>query len=264
MQERRYMDDLNFDESFEVFGLEPKRLIKRNVPIYQTKEGENAIVIIPPLYEEWIAEKKHINKKFGIAIYYHRGVTPDNGMFVCLRLMKGERCPFCEKWMQLKDRQEKKIYAPKVRGAIWVVDVSSKEAQAEGVRLWLFGWAVRTFVDIQLCLRDPETKQVHNILRDPRVIFFVGRQEGEGSFRNIVVSSPRLGTNPVDPNKFEMWKEQVRYFSEIIDFPTQDELEPFFRMLEQKEEEQQGLDVSESESDRVYVDDISNDDDIPL
>jgi len=231
MTERKHVEDLIFNDSFEKFGFERRRLFTdKNLKFYQLKERDNRIVIIPPIYEPELVNNEAVWKSFGIALYRHDGMTPNKDSFPCVNLMRGERCPFCEKYIALKNTKEKAVYKPRVRGLIWVVDVSSKETEAEGVKLWVFGWATETFLSFRKAVTDPETNETHNIFKDPRVFYFDAVEKGQGTFRSLQVVAPRLGSRTVDLTKFEEWKRQVKPFSEIINWPTEDELEPFFRL----------------------------------
>ena len=241
-----------FGDHWNQFGLIPRKLVVNVKHFWSPKEGENAIIILPPTDE--FKNRKLVWKDFGIVIYHHPNMIPEGGSFPCLKLMKGESCPFCETWAKLSDRREKNIYQPKMSGAIWVVDVSSRETQMEGAKLWLFGWTKDTFLAIKDALIDPETGKAHPILEDPRILYFRGEEEGHGRFKNIKIVTPRLGSRPIDKEVFEKFKAQVRSFDEIINWPTQEELAPFYEKMNTNEM------YEESEMENVTDDSLFSED----
>ena len=230
MYERKFVKDLTFDDSFEKFGFERRRLFKdKSLKFYQPKESNNQIVILPPVYEPELVNNKLCWKSFGIVLYRHIGVTPDNDEFPCVKLMLKQKCPFCERYSVLPDPEEKRIYKPQMRGCLWVVDVSSREAEAEGAKLWVFSWAKETFLSFKKAMTDRKTQTIHNIFKEPRIFYFDMIERGEGKFRSMQVFAPELGDKIIEEAKYRRWLEGVKPFMEIINFPTEDELEVFFQ-----------------------------------
>jgi len=231
MTERRYVGDLIFDDFFERFGFERRKLFSdRSLKFYQPKESDNRIVILPPVYEPELRKNKYVWKSFGIVIYRHTGMTPENDEFPCMKIMRGQKCPFCEQFQTLSDSTEKRVYKPQMRGCLWVVDVSSKETEAEGTKLWVFSWAKETFLSFKKAMTDRKTQTVHNIFKEPRIFYFDMIERGEGKFKSMQVFAPELGDRIVDETKYRRWLERVKPFMEIINWPTEDEFESFFNV----------------------------------
>ena len=85
---------------------------------FRPKPGDNLIRILPPTWEG-----EHEN--FGMDIWVHGWVGPDNGSYLCLSKMKGKPCPICDAAKECKDAGEaddaKKLEA-KRRVLTWILD----------------------------------------------------------------------------------------------------------------------------------------------
>ena len=214
------LGDLNFDQR-RVFILKPDV----NISLWSPKAGDNAIMILPFIKEVDVF-KEDVFKKFGIEIWYHRSIPPYGNSYVCPLKMLNKKvavCPYCEKYFELEDWEEKKVYKLSLRGAVWVLDVSTEEEKAKGVQLWLFGNAKETFSAIWESFIDPETKKVHNIFKEPRVIYFKGEESGEGQFKHIKIVTPRLGSKVYPRSVIEQYFDQIKPFSEILAFAEKED-----------------------------------------
>ena len=59
--------------------------IIEEISLYKPAEGDNTIRIIPPTWED--------PENYGLDIYVHYNVGPDNAAYLCLDKMLGKPCP---------------------------------------------------------------------------------------------------------------------------------------------------------------------------
>lgn len=103
--------------------------------LFKPKEGENCVRILPWLSGNDPRAKEYQEKwgnHWGIDIYVHYNVGPDNGSYLCLQKMKGETCPVCE---ARRDADEKEAQALRIveRVLCWIVDRKNEKL---GPTLW--------------------------------------------------------------------------------------------------------------------------------
>ena len=106
-------------------------------PWFKPKEGENCIRILP-----WIAQDdpKLKDQEFadkwgdhwGIDIFIHRNVGPDNGSYLCPNKMSGEPCPICEARNEA-DEDQAQALKPSNRILAWLIDRNDEKT---GPKLW--------------------------------------------------------------------------------------------------------------------------------
>ncbi len=103
------------------------------IELFKSQEGDNFIAIVPP---------PDADAYFGYEIFPHFGVGPDDGKFLCPRMMKKGKCPLCEEYRRLKGDSDadqetmKTLNAFPPRYLFWVVDMTSAESEAKGVQLY--------------------------------------------------------------------------------------------------------------------------------
>ena len=103
--------------------------ILSDFPTFKVKEGENAVRILPPTWED--TDKWGDSWELGIWVHYNVGA--DGGSFICLDKMKGEPCPVCEARREATDDEERYQLAPGWRALCWVVDRDNEKA---GPQVW--------------------------------------------------------------------------------------------------------------------------------
>jgi hypothetical protein len=99
---------------------------------YKAGEGDNFLAIIPP---------PNPDKYFGLKIFVHYNIGPNNDAYLCKKMMKGEKCPLCERREQLKavEAEESLVKALSCfppRYLFWVVNMKTPETEGEGVQLY--------------------------------------------------------------------------------------------------------------------------------
>lgn len=133
-------------------------ILVTDTPRLKLKEGETEIRILPPTWED--------TEKWGngweVAAWYHSGVGPDNGSFLCLDKMAGEPCPVCEVRRDSTDEDERDQLRPQWRGLCWVIDRNNEKA---GPQVWdmpatLFrdinARSIQKKTNAVICIDDPE------------------------------------------------------------------------------------------------------------
>lgn len=119
--------------------------------VYVPKKGENAVRILPPT---WEGDPEPAGG-FGMWIWVHFNVGPDNAAVLCLYKMKGERCPICDAQMAADKRgadKEAGQLKAKERCLMWLVDRKDERA---GVMYYAPGWTWAR--DLAKVLRDRTT-----------------------------------------------------------------------------------------------------------
>jgi hypothetical protein len=122
--------------------------------LYKMRKGENWVRILP---NTWDPEQAH----YGMTVYYHGGVGPDNATVLCLYKMKNKKCPLCEAAGKLKasgDDEEGKSLGARKR--VWMLIVDMKEPD-KGVQV--FDCPPRLDTDITANSQDRRTKEVYPI-----------------------------------------------------------------------------------------------------
>jgi len=103
---------------------------------FKPKEGENCIRILPWISGENPDVEKYTEKwgnHWGIDLLIHYNVGPDNGSYLCLDKMKGERCPICQARHEATDEDEADKLKPSTRILCWVIDRNDEKS---GPKLW--------------------------------------------------------------------------------------------------------------------------------
>lgn len=197
---------------------------------HKVQDGDNFLQIIPPVDE---------NKYFGLRLFIHYGIGPNNSAFLCLAKHKNKPCPICEERERLQkagadDEELRQLNAYPARYAFLVVDTSSKDSIKEGIKFWV---APNTVNEAILSLsEDARTKRVIDIT-DPKNghdLFF--KVKGKDKLRKY--ESFKLE---------EMTQLPDKLFDSINDMP---DLEEFliYHSYEEMEEELQGTKRKDEES----------------
>lgn len=129
--------------------------IKEDFPVIvvkSTKDGEN-LRVMPATWDN--------PKHWGLDVYIHFGVGPDNASYLCLDKMLGKRCPVCEERKKAEkggDAEYIKSLAPTKRVLMYVIDRANEDA---GPKIWTAPWTV----DKDICKQtvDKQTGDVYFI-----------------------------------------------------------------------------------------------------
>ena len=103
--------------------------VHEDVRFFQPKGGnEYEIRIMPPTWED--------AEHFGIDIWMHYGIGPDETSYLCPQKMKGEPCPMCAERVNAKSSGDDDMVdalTPRQRVAFYVIDRRDERA---GPKLW--------------------------------------------------------------------------------------------------------------------------------
>lgn len=124
--------------------------IRDNVKMFKPKNGDNVIRILPPTWDN--------PEHFGLDLWVHYNVGPDNQAYLCAHKMKGEQCPICDeraKALENNDSEYADQLKPTKRVAVWMID---RNDEKEGPILWTMPWTIDR--DICKLVVDKRTGEV--------------------------------------------------------------------------------------------------------
>jgi len=122
-----------------------------DIPFFKPKEGENAVRIMPPTWED----QEKWGDNWEIQVHLHRNVGPDDATYLCLDKMLGKPCPPCEARRHAADEDEADALRIQWRALCWVIDRNDEKA---GPQVW--GLPVTLFREINLRSIDRKTNQL--------------------------------------------------------------------------------------------------------
>jgi hypothetical protein len=115
---------------------------------------ENWIRICPPTWEN--------PQHYGLDIWVHYGVGPENATPLCLYKMGAGKCPICEAYDRATaaGREDAKELRPTRRVLVWIID-RKEEKKENRIKLWAMPQSVD--VDISKICRDRITGELYQI-----------------------------------------------------------------------------------------------------
>lgn len=102
--------------------------LKGDFSLFKPKEGPNRFRILPPMWED--------PEHWGLDIFVHYSIGPDNGAYLCLDRMKKGDCPICEERLEAEkqgDEEYSSELRPVRRVLVWLIKRGEEEA---GPVLW--------------------------------------------------------------------------------------------------------------------------------
>lgn len=125
------------------------------VKVFKVNDGNNFIRFAPPTWKN--------PEHFGLDIYVHYGIGPDNQTYLCLHKMKGEPCPICEEAKRAADDNDDeyaKKLKPNKRVLVYLID---RDNEKEGLQAWSMPWTVdRDICKVSVDRRTGETLELDN------------------------------------------------------------------------------------------------------
>ena len=120
---------------------------------YSAKKGSNWIRILPPTWEN--------PAHYGLDLWVHFSVGPENGTVICLRKMKNQACPICEEFdkAEAQGKENAKDFKPIRRVLVWLIN--REDEKEKRPLLWAMGWTVDR--DITKICRDRQTGELFQI-----------------------------------------------------------------------------------------------------
>ena len=151
--EYRQRDSSLAKKRSEQGGKDFDKMFSEDVTVFSVNDGPNEIRFLPPTWDE--------PEHYGLDIYVHYRVGPDQQTYLCLHKMKGEACPICEERAQaLKDGDEDyaKELEPKKRVLTYIID---RDDEKKGIQAWAMPWTLDR--DIIKVTTDKRTNEVLSI-----------------------------------------------------------------------------------------------------
>lgn len=133
------------------------RILKDVVKAWTPNDKDNTIRPLPPTWDG--------AKHYGLDVFVHYGVGPDNETYLCPKEMLGKPCPICEERAEVmrnsRDEDDEKYAAdlkPKARVLMYLVD---RDHPREGAQAWTMPWGL----DKDFCAlsRDKRTGEVFEV-----------------------------------------------------------------------------------------------------
>lgn len=185
--------------------------VRDDIGMFTPAEKVNRLRYLP-----WTGEERPHH--YGMDIYVHYGIGPDNGAYLCLYKMYGEACPICEAKKRAEeegDEDTAKSLKPTYRVLAYIIN---RAAEAEGPKLWAMPYTV----DANICAVcvDEDTKDIAHIDNpDEGYDAFVTR---EGSGRNTKYSGEKIARNASPLHANEQTADTWLNF--VIENPIEDVL----------------------------------------
>lgn len=218
---------------------------------FKIENGTSNIRILPPSPD---IDQDKWGDQWGIEIWTHDFIGPDNSNFLCLRKMKGEVCPVCEEFERAdaeaeddKEHEEARKFRPKKRILTYIIDRDDEKA---GPLIWSMPWTVEK--DIQA--RSSHKKTGEGILIDDPDEGFDLSFERTGKGRQIKYLGIDIArdSSPIsdDPDVQEKWLDFIEKYPlpEILEFKDADYMEKVFMGKKaKKDEDEEDEDEDEDE-----------------
>lgn len=129
---------------------------------------ENYIRILPPTWEN--------PQHYGLDLYVHFGVGPNNGTIICIYKMKNQKCPICEAHARAEaaGREDAKELKPTRRVLVWLLNRKEEKKPL----LWAMPWTVDR--DISKICKDRQSGE-YFFIDNPESGYDISfDKEGEG------------------------------------------------------------------------------------
>ena len=125
--------------------------------MFTPAEGKNRVRILPRTWDE-----SEGPAHWGLPVFLHYSIGPDNGTYPCPSKMGWGKCPMCEERNRLDaegDKEGAKELRPSESTMVWVIDRNKEE---EGPKIWRMPSSKieRVICDLS---RDDETKALIDV-----------------------------------------------------------------------------------------------------
>ena len=147
-------DASKWDRRANQSGSNYANVIKDEFNTFGPKDGENAIRICPPTWEN--------PEHYGYDVWVHFNVGPEGGTVLCLSRMKHQACPICEAQAKYEaaGRENAADFKPKRRVAVWLIDRKAEKPE-DNPAIWTMGWTVDR--EISKVCKDRESGALYMI-----------------------------------------------------------------------------------------------------
>jgi hypothetical protein len=108
--------------------------VKQDIQTWTPKDGDNKIRICPPTWDE--------ATHYGLEVFAHYGIGPDNSSFLCPKKHHAEQCSPCDARVELMndgDEEGARDLNWKKRVGMWIID---RKEESKGPQLWFAPWTL--------------------------------------------------------------------------------------------------------------------------
>lgn len=196
--------------------------LKRNADVYKMKDGLNIIRIMPPSADD---------KDFGMLVYVHSYIGPEEGSYLCLSKNLQQDCPICDamKLAQSSGDEElsKELY-PRKRVIFQILDIG-KNPQSNKMLL----------LDSPPTLADDITALVYNQRTGETIDITDSKTGREINFERIkkIGGFPdyrRVSLGGNYPIKLSKYEDQVKTAIDMFEVPEYDLLNKIVKYYKKK------------------------------
>ena len=175
---------------------------KDTIPMFTPKAGKHRVRFLPPMWDG--------AEHYGMDIYVHFNVGPDQQQYLCLRQHADSKCPLCEESERLKNAgEDDAAYDLKANKRVlgYVIDRDDEEA---GPKLWAMPWTVDR--DITALMVDPDSGEVILVDHPDEGYDIVFQRQGTGVNTKYVGAQIARKSSPLcdDPEVQDEWLEFVQ------------------------------------------------------
>lgn len=198
---------------------------------YRTTKGDHWVRILPPT---WKYPDGTVGDHFGMDVWTHFGVGPDNGSVLCLQKMKDKPCPLCEQRIKLEragDEEEANELKPVRRVLMWILN---RKDEKRGPVVWACPWTVDR--DIAKISKDTMTGVIYYI-DDPENGYDISF-EREGDGRTTKYTGMQLARRPSDVPEKALEYISDNPLHETLRWRTYDEIKRMYEGTAGGEEEE--------------------------
>jgi len=200
----------------------------KDVKIYKSKQGANLLRILPR------PKADNPLNLYGLPVYIHRGVGPNDRQYLCLRenpASPHKHCPICQELYDLGSKatqEDKAQLRAKVSVLFYVID---RDAEKEGVQVWMASPTIDSEIAAQCVNR--RTKSWINIV-DPDEGYDIEFTRTGTGLRNTRYRGFQVMRDPSplaeSQNKIDEWMDVAfdKPLTSILQFYSPEHIEEVF------------------------------------
>lgn len=179
--------------------------LKGDVKSFKAADGKNRVRILPRTWDDDDGPRH-----WGLEVWVHYGIGADNSAYLCLKKMKGERCPICEERERLAaegDEDAAREIRPVKRIIAYAIDRKNED---EGPMVW---WMPAHKIAAEVADRsdDPDTGKLLKIDHPEKGYDVTFRKSGSGMKTQYTGVDVARRSSPIsdDPDEMDDWLEQI-------------------------------------------------------
>tara|TARA_R100001480_G_scaffold74640_4_gene85219 strand:+ start:5102 stop:6019 length:918 start_codon:yes stop_codon:yes gene_type:complete len=179
--------------------------LKGDQKSFKVQDGKNRVRILP---RTWSDDEGP--RHWGYEVWVHYGIGADNSTYLCLKKMKGERCPICEERERLAAaslEDDAKQIRPVKRVIAYVID---RKNEHEGPMVW---WMPATKVAAEIADRsdDAETGRLLKIDHPEEGYDVTFKRSGQGLTTQYTAVDIARTPSAIseDDDELDDWLDQI-------------------------------------------------------